>query len=354
MSTDEILFEKRGRAGLVTLNRPDALNAITHLMVNTLQEQLNAWHEDGKVAHIVIRGAGDKAFCAGGDIRHIYDQGKAGDPRQIDFFRDEYRLNAAIKHYPKPYIALIDGIDMGGGVGVSVHGSHRIASERINFAMPEVGIGFFPDVGGTFFLPRLPGEAGLYCGLTGNRMNQADTLWSGVATHAANSDRFDAIIDALAEADDVDSALARFAIDPGPSPMAAAAQTIDRYFDGQSLAIILKRLDSATGEDAIWARKTAGTIRKKSPTSLQIAFHQLRRGAKLDFDACMKLEYRIVSHVLRGHDFYEGIRAAIIDKDNVPRWDPPEFAHVEIVDVEAHFQLPEQGDLSFDWLYAKK
>lgn len=348
MTSNEILFEKRGCAGLLTLNRPDALNALTHNMVNALQKKLDEWREDDDVAHVVVRGAGDKAFCAGGDIRHIYDMGKAGDPRQIAFFGDEYRLNAAVKHYPKPYVALIDGIDMGGGVGVSVHGSHRVASERIKFAMPEVGIGFFPDVGGTYFLPRLPGETGLYCGLTGYRMDQADALWSGVATHAAGSDRFDAIVDALASADDVDTTLARFAVDPGPSKMAGDAAAIDRFFTGESLAIILKQLDSATGEDVDWARKTAGTIRRKSPTSVQIAFHQLRRGAKLDFDDCMKLEYRIVSHVLRGHDFYEGIRATIIDKDNVPRWDPPEFAHVEIVDIEAHFQPPEHGDLSFD------
>jgi len=347
MTSDEILFEKRGRAGLVTLNRPAALNALTHGMVTALQAQLDAWRDDASVAHVVVVAAGERAFCAGGDIRHIYDQGKAGDPRQIEFFRDEYRLNADIKHYPKPYITLIDGIVMGGGVGVSVHGSHRVGSERMSFAMPEVGIGFFPDVGGTFFLPRMPGEAGLYCGLTGTRLNQADSLWSGVITHAVPSEHFDDLVAALAGASDVEATLAGFAADPGPSVLAKNAPAIDRCFSGGSLSEILKRLDSVTGEDAEWAAKTATQIRKKSPTSVEIAFQQLRRGAKLDFDDCMRLEFRIVSRLLRGHDFYEGIRATIIDKDNVPRWQPPELSHVDILDIEAHFQASEHGDLTF-------
>ncbi|MCW2309325.1 enoyl-CoA hydratase/isomerase family protein [Rhodobium gokarnense] len=345
MSSVEIFFEKRGHAGLVTLARPQALNALTHEMTNELQAQLDAWRDDDSVRHVVVEALGDKAFCAGGDIRHIYDMGKAGDPRQIDFFRDEYRLNATIKHYPKPYIALINGIVMGGGVGISVHGSHRVATERIGFAMPEVGIGFFPDVGGTYFLPRLPGETGMYCALTGARLKEADARWAGIATHTVASDDLSAIIEALAEADDVDAALHRFARDPGPAPLAETAPVIDRLFAGDSLGGILAALDREEGEHAEFAAKTAATIREKSPTSLHIAFQQMRRGARLSFDDCMRLEYRIVSRVLHGHDFYEGIRAAIIDKNSVARWDPPEFSHVDSIDIDAHFQVPPGGDL---------
>ena len=337
MSEPEILFEKRGRMGLVTLNRPRALNALTHNMALLLEKQLDAWRDDDGIGHVVVRGAGAKAFCAGGDIRHIYEQGLAGDPHQIDFFRDEYRLNAKIKHYPKPYVALIDGIVMGGGVGVSVHGSHRVAGEGIGFAMPEVGIGFFPDVGGTYFLPRMPGETGLYCGLTGARLKQADALWSGVATHAAASAAFADLTDALAEAGSVDTVLADFAVDPGESPLGHQHVMIDAAFGAGSVGEILHRLDSAAGEAADWAAKTATTIRKKSPTSVEIAYHQLRRGAKLDFDACMRLEFRIVSRILKGHDFYEGIRATIIDKDGQPRWHPADFDEIESLDIDAHF-----------------
>ncbi|PLX39434.1 MAG: 3-hydroxyisobutyryl-CoA hydrolase [Hyphomicrobiales bacterium] len=347
MTTDEILFERRGRTGFVTLNRPQALNALTHGMASALQAQLDEWRNDPEIGHVVVAGAGDKAFCAGGDIRHIYEQGIAGDPHQIDFFRDEYRLNVDIKHYPKPYIALIDGIVMGGGVGVSVNGSHRVGGDNIGFAMPEVGIGFFPDVGGTYFLPRMPGETGLYCGLTGARLKQADAQWSGVTTHALPSARFPELIEALESSTDVDATLDAFASDPGPAPLAAMQPVIDETFGSSNVGEILKRLDDMTGEHAEWAAKTAKTIRKKSPTSIEIAYHQLRRGAKLDFDHCMQLEFRIVSRVLKGHDFYEGIRATIIDKDNTPRWRPADFEQIEVVDIDGHFAVLPDGDLTF-------
>ncbi len=346
MSEPEILFEQRGRMGLVTLNRPKALNALTHGMALALEKQLDLWRDDTSVGHVVVRGAGKKAFCAGGDIRHIYEQGLAGDPHQIDFFRDEYRLNAGIKHYPKPYIALIDGIVMGGGVGVSVHGSHRVAGEGIGFAMPEVGIGFFPDVGGTYFLPRMPRETGMYCGLTGQRLKQADALWSGVATHAVASAAFDDLLTALATARDVDAVLSDFAVDTGQAPLEALAPAIEPAFSAGSVGDILKRLDMTSGDRADWAAGTAAAIRKKSPTSVEIAYHQLRRGAKLDFDGCMRLEFRIVSRILKGHDFYEGIRATIIDKDGQPRWRPADLVDVDRLDIDAHFAPLEDEDIT--------
>jgi enoyl-CoA hydratase len=198
----EILFEKRGHAGLITLNRPKALNALTLTMVRLMHPQLAEWARDPEIAHVVVRAAGEKAFCAGGDIRQLNDWGLAGDQRCLDFYREEYRLNTFIKRYPKPYVALIDGIVMGGGVGLSVHGSHRVAGERITFAMPETGIGLFPDVGGTYFLPRLPGSVGTWLALTGARLKQADAAWCGIGTHAVPTESFDDLTQALFAEDD--------------------------------------------------------------------------------------------------------------------------------------------------------
>src|SRR5689334_5375938 len=216
---DDILFERRGAAGIVTLNRPKALNAVTHGMALALRAQLDRRPSDGAVTRIVMTGAGDRAFSAGGDIRALYDLGKAGHHDEaLQFWRDEYPLNLAIKNYRKPYVALIDGIAMGGGVGVSVHGSHRVAGDRFSFAMPEVGIGFFPDVGATWFLPRMPGEFGALCALTGERLGPADAVAMGIATHRVSSARFGEVLDALSSTVSVDAVLAAFAeqVEPGP------------------------------------------------------------------------------------------------------------------------------------------
>jgi enoyl-CoA hydratase len=334
----DILFERRGAAGLITLNRPQALNAVNHGMVNALAARLAAWAADPAVTRVIIRAAGERAFSAGGDIRALYDLGRAA--RQADmlpFWRDEYRLNNFIKHYPKPYVALIDGIVIGGGVGISVHGSHRVAGEKFQFAMPEVGIGFFPDVGATWFLPRLPGETGAYCALTGERLRVADALAAGIATHHVAGARFADLTDALAGTVPVDAVIAAFADKPGEGALAALRPTIDRFFAGKSVEAILSALDAADGPHAEWARKAAAVIRTKSPTSLKVALAQVRRGAAWSFSECMRAEFRIVSRIVYGHDFYEGVRATIIDKDNAPRWRPAELAGVAEPAVEAHF-----------------
>src|SRR3954454_25233838 len=208
----EILFAKKGAAGLVTLNRPHALNAVTLGMVRALTAQLEHWRNDPSVTRVVVTAAGGKAFSAGGDIRALYDAGTAGrHAEMLAFYGEEYVLNTMIKHYPKPYVALVDGIVMGGGVGLSVHGSHRVAGDRFSFAMPEVGIGFFPDVGATWFLPRLPGELGGYCALTGERLNADDGIAATIATHRVASSRFGDLADALCGAVSVDATLAAFA-----------------------------------------------------------------------------------------------------------------------------------------------
>ena len=347
--TDDILFERRGAAGIVTLNRPQALNAITHGMVLALRAQLDRWADDAAVTRVVIVAAGERAFSAGGDIRELYDLGKAGRyDEALQFLRDEYPLNAAIKNYRKPYVALIDGIVMGGGVGVSVHGSHRVAGDRFQFAMPEVGIGFFPDVGATWFLPRMPGELGTYCALTGERFGFADGCGAGLATHRIPSARFPELLDALTGSVSVDAVLAAFTEPASEGPIIVRRATIDRLFAGNRVEGIVEAIEreaAAGGADAAWAGKTAATIRTKSPLSLKLALAQVRRGKSYDFETCMRTEFRIVSRVIQDHDFYEGVRAVIVDKDNQPRWQPATLAAVSAAEVERHFEPLAGGDL---------
>jgi enoyl-CoA hydratase len=330
----EVLFEKRGVLGLITLNRPKALNALTHGMCVSMKAQLDSWAKDDSVKVVVVRGAGDRAFCAGGDIRALYDSGKAGSPYALDFYRDEYRLNAAIKHFPKPYIALIHGFDMGGGVGVSINGSHRVAGETMVFAMPETGIGLFPDVGGSYFLPRCPGQIGMYLGLSGARLKAADSLYAGIATHFVPTEKWDGLVNTLAGGAEAQAAIGAVQDTVPDTFLSEHRAAIDRIFGGNSLEEILSSLD-AEHED--WADDCARTIRAKSPTSLKLAFRQLREGAKLEFDDCMRMEFRLVNRVVAGHEFYEGVRATIIDKDGAPKWQPADLAQVSDADIAAYF-----------------
>jgi enoyl-CoA hydratase len=334
-AASDILFERRGTAGVITLNRPQALNAVTHEMVGALVTRLAQWRDDPAVTRVVITAAGARAFSAGGDIRALYDLGKAGrQDEALAFWRDEYPLNALIKHYPKPYVALIDGIVMGGGFGVSMHGSHRVAGDRFRFAMPEVGIGFFPDVGATHLLPRLPGEIGSYIALTGERLTGDEAVVTGVATHRVPSARFAELSAALTTDESVEAVLGRFAVPAGEAPILERQGAIDRLFARDRVEDILTALDR---EDTAWAAATAATIRGKSPTSLKIALRQMRLGESLTFAAAMRTEFRIVSRIVHGHDFYEGVRAVIVDKDNAPRWRPAELAAVSEAEVERHF-----------------
>jgi len=343
---DDIQFDVRGRAGFVTLNRPRALNSLTLPMIETMDARLTAWATDPGIDVVVVRGAGDRAFCAGGDVRAIWRAGKDGDPLTRDFFRAEYRLNRRIKTYPKPYVALIDGVTMGGGVGVSVHGSHRVATEHTIFAMPETRIGLFPDVGGSHFLPRLEGKLGLYLGLTGVRLKAADARFAGVATHYVDSAQLPDVEAALAESgSDVNATLAGHTSDPGPAPLATYRAAIDRCFAGVTVEGIIAALED---EGGAWAEEALEALRVASPTSLKITVEELRRGAKLDFDASMSMEFRLSQACLARHDSYEGIRAALIDKDNAPNWQPADLADVSAELVAAHFAPLPDGDLTFD------
>jgi enoyl-CoA hydratase len=344
----DILFERRGVAGVVTLNRPQALNAVNYGMVRALAAKLAEWQDDGAVTRVVLTARGGRAFSAGGDLRGLYDLGRAGRyDEALSFFREEYVLNAQIKHYRKPYVSLIDGIVMGGGAGISVHGSHRVAGDKFVFAMPEVGIGFFPDIGATWFLTRMPGELGAYCALTGERFNTADALAAGIATHRVATARFAELTEALCGNVAVDAILGAFAEPAGEAPVAALRPAIDGLFTGDRIEDILAALDrtaAAAVPDAGFARATAATIRTKSPLSLKITLRQMRLGKSRDFDQCIRTEFRIVSRVVRGHDLYEGIRAVIVDKDQAPRWQPATLEAIDPREVERHFE-PVENEL---------
>ncbi len=340
---DDVRFERIGAAGVVTLTRPKALNALTPGMIRALAKAFAAWERDKDVGLVVIRAEG-RAFCAGGDIATAYHAMRAGTP-PVDFFADEYRLNAALARFPKPCVSLIDGIVMGGGVGISCHGSHRVMTEKALFAMPEVGIGFFPDVGGSFLLSRLKGSYGMYLGLTGGRIRAGDALRGGIATHAVASGSLDEIFARLCKGEQPDRLLKGFASVPASETDESALFAIARLFSREKLDDLLIGLRRAReGGDAV-ASSALAAIEKVSPTSVAVTFRQINTGAMLDMDECMRMEFRILNRMLSSHDFPEGIRAAIIDKDGAPKWRPSTIDAVSEAAVDAYFAPLPAGDL---------
>lgn len=344
----EAILERRGDLGVITLNKPKALNALTMAMIEAIAPQLDAWAADAAVAAIVIKGTGEKAFCAGGDIRDLYmNRGSDYGPT---YYAAEYLLNVKIHNYPKPYVALMDGVTMGGGAGMSVHGSHRVVTERTLFAMPETGIGLFPDIGASWFLNRCPGEIGMYLALTGYRMRAPDVLHAGIADAYVPSAKLADMEAALAGASAPDGAaitriIEEFAEDPGPAPLAEHRAAIDRNFAEGSVEDILARLES-DGSD--WAKAQLATLARMSPTSLKVTFRELREGrAMTRIEDHMRMEYRIAARCYRGHDLFEGIRAVVIDKDGQPTWDPPRLDAVSDADVDEYFQ-PAPGEPDFE------
>ena len=331
----DIRFERIGKAGCVTLTRDKALNALTHDMAKALHRALIAWAGDDAVALVIIRAEG-RAFCAGGDIMDIYHAGKAGNPL-TGFFADEYLLNLYIEQFAKPYVALVDGIVMGGGVGISLHGSHRVFADRAVFAMPEVGIGFFPDVGGSHFLPRLPGRVGMWLGLTGSRIKQGDCLKAGLATHAVASADLPEVFEKLCETGNPDTTLAAFASDPPPQMPDADYAAIAHHFSADTLTDIVASLEQGRAGGDDFAIRTFAAMETKSPTSLHVAFRQISEGRGQPMNVCMRMEYRILHRMLRGHDFYEGIRAALIDKGDTPSWHPSSLEAIDEQEIDAYF-----------------
>ncbi len=331
---DAVLFHTDGRTGVVTLNRPRAINALTHPIVLRIDETLAAWAEDPAVHQVLIRGAGERGLCAGGDIRAIHDDAKSGGRASVDFWRDEYRLNARIARYPKPYVALMDGITMGGGVGVSAHGSVRIVTERSRVAMPETGIGFVPDVGGTHLLGRVPGGLGTHLALTGTAVGAADALLCGLADHFVPADRLPELTAALAGAP-AHEVLPRHAAVPAPGELADRRDWIDHCYAADTVEEIVERL-LGQGEPA--AKEAAEVILAKSPTALKVTLAAVRRAAALGtLEQVLAQEFRVSCNALASPDLVEGIRAQVVDKDRTPRWSPPTLAGVSGADVERFF-----------------
>ena len=328
-----VIARRQGRAGRITLNRPRALNALDLPMIHAITSALELWRDDPSVHFVVIEGAGERAFCAGGDVRSIrlgvLDEESDGDERDgiESFFVHEYTLNRTIARYPKPYVALIDGLWMGGGVGVSMHGSIRVVSEHAQFAMPEVQIGMFPDVGASFVLPRVRGAFGLYLGLTGARVGGADACWLGLATHFVPRASMAGLADALAEHGL--GALIERAERPPPGELPALAAPVAAAFGADSVAAIMAALDRM---DHDWARLTLASMRSASPTSLLWTFDLLRAGATRTLEQCQRAELLLTRAAVRHPDFAEGVRAMVIDKDRQPRWSP---ARLEDIDPDA-------------------
>ena len=331
----DVQFHREGLLGRITLSRPKALNALTH-------EMCVAMKHDASIRAVLLDAVPGRAFCAGGDVRAIVEKAKRHDGSAAAFFADEYRLNAAIKHFPKPYVALIDGFCFGGGMGISMHGSHRIVSENAVAGMPETAIGLFPDIGASHFLNRCPGEIGMYLALTGLRLKPADLLYAGLATHYVPAARFPEIGRLLAAGETPDALLSKLAADPGAPPLAEHRASIDRAFAASSVEAILSALE----REGAWGAETAALLSKLSPTSLKITFREMREGKPLDFDSGMRMEYRLASRLVEDHDFTEGVRAAVIDKDQAPRWSPARLDEVRDEDVASYFEPLGEDELT--------
>jgi enoyl-CoA hydratase len=341
--SDEVLTRVDRGVGLLTLNRPKAINSLNQPMVDALRAILIRWEADDAVGTVVLSGAGDRGLCAGGDVVAVYHSARADGTEARRFWRAEYLLNGQIGRFAKPYVSLMDGIVMGGGVGVSAHANTRVVTETSKIAMPEVGIGFIPDVGGAFLLSRAPGALGLHAALTGAPFSGADAIAMGFADHYVPRSELDAFAAAIVS-DGVESALARHAVEPPPSDLAAQREWIDECFAGETVEDIVAAL---RGHDAGPANDAANLIASRSPIAVSVALEAVRRAAKLDtLEDVLIQDYRVSSASVRSHDLVEGIRAQIIDKDRDPKWSPATLAAVSAADIDAYF-APVDDDLSF-------
>ncbi|WP_422421483.1 enoyl-CoA hydratase/isomerase family protein [Pseudomonas sp. GZD-222] len=342
-----ILAEVRNHIGHLTLNRPAGLNALTLDMVRGLQQQLNAWSADPQVHAVVLRGEGPKGFCAGGDIRSLYDSYKAGDSLHRDFFIEEYALDLCIHHYRKPILALMDGFTLGGGMGLAQGAELRVVTERSRLAMPEVGIGYFPDVGGSYFLSRVPGELGTYLGVTGVQVQAADALYCGLADWYLDSSKLallDERLDSLNFGDhplkDLQGVLAKLGTQVlDGAPLARLRPAIDHFFALADVSSIVEQLRAVTVADSHeWALKTADLLETRSPLAMAVTLEMLRRGRHLSLEDCFKMELHLDQQWFDHGDLIEGVRALIIDKDKQPRWNPPTLAGLSRKRVDQFFE----------------
>ncbi|MGB6322903.1 MAG: enoyl-CoA hydratase/isomerase family protein [Xanthobacteraceae bacterium] len=345
----DVIVRELGALRRITLNRPEALNAITLDMAVTMTAFMRQWANDPAVGAVLIDGAGERAFCAGGDIRALYDAAKSGGSLPAQFWATEYKLNVLIARYPKPVIAIMDGLVMGGGVGLSAHAAHRVVTNRSAVAMPEVGIGFFPDVGVSFPLARAPGCGGSYLALTGNRAGPADAIYCGLADVHIGAPRLAEIPVALADcrtSEHVRAGLAELSTSPTPDGLPAARPWIDRCYSADRVEDIVDRLRDSSEEPA---RAALQSMRRASPTSLKITLRNLRQAASFKrVEECFRQDYRIALACVAGHDFIEGIRAAIVDKDRKPVWRPDTLEAVTPEIVERHFQSVGKLELTLE------
>ena len=354
-ATDEILFERRGGLAIATLNRPQALNAMTLGMYRAFEPRLTAWASDPGVRAILMEGTGERAFCAGGDVRAIYDVRALplgpGDYK-FDLFREEYLFMRHLHRLAKPRIALCRGITMGGGAGLSINGSHRVATGSTVFAMPEIFIGSVTDVGATRFFNRCPGLVGHYLAMTGARAGAADALYCGFATHFVAQQNLARLTGALAAIDwregaesaQIDQVLGRFETHPGEATLPALRPAIDRCFNQGSVEEIVAALQQ---EEGAWAKEALAAMQRASPLSLKLTLRQMRLGAGMEIEAALVLEFRLIQHLLAGADFYEGVRAVLVDKDKKPRWRFSSLEEVSEAEVERHFESLGERELRF-------
>jgi enoyl-CoA hydratase len=331
----EIIARVEGRVGRLTLNRPKALHALTTPMCLAISETLVKWLRDPAVALVLIDHSGERGFCAGGDIRAMAAAGREDPDAGAAFFHAEYRMNALLQRYPKPVCAVMDGVTMGGGVGLSVYARYRIATERTEFAMPETGIGLFPDVGTGWVLSRLPGEFGTWMALTSARLKAADCLLLGLCTHHVESGKIEALKALLVQAPEgADKTLARFSSDPGPAPLAGKRKALDGYFAHDTVEEIVAALKAGSS----WAREQADVLADKAPLSMKVTLRELREArGKATFVEEMAIEYRLACRIISTPDFQEGVRAVLVDKDNAPRWNPARLEEVTEAMVDALF-----------------
>ncbi|MGE0238972.1 MAG: enoyl-CoA hydratase/isomerase family protein [Parvibaculaceae bacterium] len=333
--TEDVLIRREGAAGRITLNRPKALNALNLPMTDAITAALIQWRDDDRIKHVVIDGAGGRAFCAGGDIRAVYDIIPTDPEYPRAYWRAEYRLNAMIARYGKPYVALMDGFCLGGGVGLSAHGSHRIVTERSGIGMPETAIGFTPDVGGSWLLARAPGHAGEYMAATAYRMNAADAIHAGFADTAIRADDIPAFVAALCAGCQASETAQRFATYPGASDLAARQADVDLVFGTETIQEAARRLEAKNGP---WAEETLKKIVAHSPIALAAAHYSVRKARGFSrVEESLDHEYRYAHRAVGLHDFREGVRALLVDKDGKPHWRPAGLDDVRIIDVVALF-----------------
>jgi enoyl-CoA hydratase len=346
-----VTFEEVGRAGLVTLDRPARLNALNREMFEALRAQYRLWAPAAHIYGVAMQSAHPSVFCSGGDLKLLHEWGEQGATDAIrEFYRAAYSQVWVLEKFIRPNVPLIDGLCLGGGIGITLFGTHCVAGEGYRFGMPQVGIGFLPDIGGTYFLPRLLGRTGLYLALTGRIIGPAEAYRQRLVSHCIPAAHFGVIKDALADNHPIDRLLDGLHKDPGEGELVRHTPLIDRAFAAPSVEAILAELDAEQGEHAEFAHETAAEMRKKSPTSLKIAFTQMQRGKSLELAPALKLEFRLASHLVATHDYREGIAARIAGKGRAPNWQPAKLEAVDDAAIERLFETPAADELDLEEL----